>query len=250
MASDCRQAKAYADAVDLGAVKAASRDELVRCAAGATANARDLLEDAEVLSATGRYARAYALAALSVEEVGKAASLIVLAVIPPKLRAGAPLGRMLEWHQLKLVGGMLIAAVPARIERPVAAQLVAMPAGQVEAILENARALAQDQDRLKQRSMYADIDSTGVRLPFEVTAADVPAQLDRARQAVSSASALQDPGMFAFAAEPPSETVEFNRAIVTAVGEAGSRRTPEAAAALLLKAVTRLRAQTAAHHAV
>jgi len=232
--------------VDLAAVKAASRDEIARCAAGAAGNAKDLLEDAEVLSAAGRHARSYALAALAVEEAGKAASLFCLAVMPPKVRARVPLGRMLEWHQLKLVGGMLIAAVPGRKDRTVAAQLTDMPESQVERILENARALAQDQDRLKQLGLYADIDSAGrVRLPSEVTADDVLAQLDRARHAVSSASVMLDPGMLAFAADPPSEAVEFNRAIATAFGEAGNRRTPDAAAAVLLSAISKLRAEAA-----
>jgi AbiV family abortive infection protein len=233
--------------VDLGAVKAASRDEIALCAAGAAGNARDLLEDAELLSAAGRHARAYALAALAVEEAGKAGSLFVLAVMPPTRRARVPLGRMLEWHQLKLVGGMLIAAVPSQTGRTFAAQFTDMPEAQVERIVENARALAQDQDRLKQLGLYADIDSAGrVRLPSEVTADDVPAQLDRARQAVSSASLLLDPGILDFAADPPREAIEFNRAIATAFGEAGHRRTPDAAAAVLLSAISKFRAQAAA----
>ena len=233
--------------MDLGAVKAASGPTIARCAAGAAANAQDLLEDAEVLSAAGRHARAYALAALAVEEAGKAASLFALAVIPPNLRAQALLGRMLEWHQLKLVGGMLIAAVPWRRECTTAAVLRDMAEDQVEEILANARALAQDQDRLKQRGLYADIDAAGrVQLPSEVTGDDVAGQLDRARQAVSSAAVMLDPGLLAVAADPPAETVEFNRALVSAFGEAGCGRSPEAAAAVLLSAVRQLRAQAEA----
>ena len=66
--------------MDLGAVKTAATPELVRCAVGAAANARDLLNDAELLSAAARHARAYALAALAVEEAGKAATLGALAI--------------------------------------------------------------------------------------------------------------------------------------------------------------------------
>ena len=75
-------------------------------------NARCLVEDAELLSGAGRQARSYSLAGLAVEEVGKAGILATLAAMPVKVRARAPVGRMLEWHQMKLVTGHLIAAVP------------------------------------------------------------------------------------------------------------------------------------------
>ena len=86
--------------------------ELARGAVAAAGNARGLVEDAELLSGAGRLARAYSLAGLAVEEVGKAGSLATLAAMPDSLRARAPLGRMLEWHQMKLVAGELIAAMP------------------------------------------------------------------------------------------------------------------------------------------
>ena len=48
-------------------------------------------------------------AALAIEEVGKAGSLATLAAMPENIREQAPVGRLLEWHQLKQVGGLLIA---------------------------------------------------------------------------------------------------------------------------------------------
>ena len=48
--------------------------ELARGAVAAVRNARGLVEDAELLSGAGRVARAYSLAGLSVEKVGKAGS--------------------------------------------------------------------------------------------------------------------------------------------------------------------------------
>jgi AbiV family abortive infection protein len=136
-------------------------------------DAQGLLDDAELMSAAARRARAYALAALAVEEAGKAGALFTLALMPRPLRARAPLGRLLQCHQLKLVGGMLIAVVPFG-PRTIVAQLLAMPAAQVAEILDNAQALAQDVDCLKQRGLYADIDSGGrVRLPSEVADTDV-----------------------------------------------------------------------------
>jgi AbiV family abortive infection protein len=246
---DDRRPAVYAGAVDLGAVKAAATPDLVKCAVGAAANAGDLLDDAEVLSAAGRHARAYALAALAVEEAGKAVSLAGLAVMPLRLRAQAPVGRMLEWHQLKLVGGMLIAAVPPGT-RTMAGQLAAMPPSQVARMLENAQALADDQDRLKQRGLYADIDRIGrVRLPSEVGEADVAAQLRQARRAVSSAGTLLDPRAPAFLANPPPEVIELCRALVSAFAEAGCGRTAQAAADVYLDAVRKLRERTAASDA-
>jgi len=66
------------------------------------------------------------------------------------------------------------------------------------------------------------------------------AQLGRARLAVSSASALLAPGMAARIANPPAEAIELCRALVSAFAEAGSDRTPEAAADVWLHAARKL----------
>ena len=228
-------------------MKAASTLDLVSCAVGAVLNAQGLLDDAELLAVTGRNARAYSVAALAVEEAGKSVSLGVLAVMPGSLRAQAPAGRMLEWHQLKLVGGMLITAVPPGTLTTMAAQLMAMAPSQVAEVVDNAQLLAQDMDRLKQRGLYADMDRGGrVRLPSEVTEADVGAQLDRARRAVSSASVLLGPGAAAFLAHPPAKVIDLCRAMVSAVAEAGYGRSPQAAADVWLDAVGKLRQQQTA----
>lgn len=230
--------------MDLEAVKAASTADLVNCAVGAAVNAQGLLDDAELLSTDGRRARAYALAALAVEEAGKAVGVTALAVMPVSLRAQAPVGRLLGWHQLKLVGGLLITAVPLGT---LAVRFAAMPASQVSGILQDTQVLAQDVDRLKQRGLYADMDRSGrVQLPSEVTEADVATQLGRARLAVSSASVLLVPGSAARITNPPVEAIEFCRALVSACSEAGPGRTPEAAADVLVNAIGKLREQSAA----
>ena len=238
----------------LGAVKAAATSELIACTVAAAANAQGLLDDAEVLFAAGPHARAYSLAALAVEEVGKAASLAALAVMPQKLRAQAPVGRMLGWHQLKVVGGRLIAVVPfgppamMPFGSPtVATTRAAMPAHEVAEILNSARSFAQDEDRLKQRGLYVDMDRYGrVRQPSEVTAAEVSAQLDRARQAASSAKVLLSPCAQNWLANPRAHEIELSCALVSAFAEAGYARTPEAAADLVMNAVSKLRAQMTA----
>src|SRR5258707_14568883 len=97
--------------MDLRAVKAASRPELIACAAATAENALDLLEDAQLLTDAGRHARAYSLAVLAGEEFGKALSMVGLAAMAANVRAAAPGGRVLGWHPLKLGGGTRMAVL-------------------------------------------------------------------------------------------------------------------------------------------
>jgi hypothetical protein len=123
----------------------------------------------------------------------------------------------------------------------VAARFVTMPLSEVADILDNARAFAQDVDRLKQRGLYVDVDRSGrVREPSEVTAAEVRVQLDRARRAASAANALLDPGAPLRLANPGAASVEFSRAVVSALAATGHARSPEAAADVLVNAASKL----------
>jgi AbiV family abortive infection protein len=227
--------------VDLRAVKAARRRELSACAAAAARNAQGLLSDAEVLAGSGSKARAYSLAALAVEECGKAASLAALALLPKSLRARAPVGRLLEWHQLKQVGGLLIAAVT--YDPPgLAPKLAAMPTTQVMQILGTLNVPADEADRLKRRGLYVDMDRSGmIREPSEITETEVSSELARAQQATKSSSLLLGPEVQARLANPPLEAVELARALVSALTEAPYARTPEAAVDVMLNAVCKLR---------
>jgi AbiV family abortive infection protein len=226
--------------MDLKAVKAASRPALLACVAAAAENAQGLLDDAERLAGAGACARAYSLSALAVEEFGKATGLLTLAQMPRNVREQAPVGRMLEWHQLKLVGGMLMAVLG--FGPPgAAARLAAMPITQLEQILDTTGAFADDADMLKRRGLYVDMDRHGrIRRPSEITEAEVSGQLARARQVASSASLLRDPGVQPRFADPPAEAVELSRALVRAFAEAGNVRTPKAAAAVALDAIRKL----------
>jgi AbiV family abortive infection protein len=226
--------------VDLKAVKAASAPALLACVAAAAENADGLLGDAERLAGAGQYARAYSLSALAVEEFGKAASLLTLANMPRDVRGQAPVGRMLEWHQLKLVGGMLMAVLG--FGPPgMAARFAAMPISRLEQILDATNAFADDADALKRRGLYVDMDGHGrIRRPSEITEAEVCRQLAQARQVAASASLLRDPGVQSRFADPPAEAVELSRALVLAFAEAGNVRTPRAAAAVALNAVRKL----------
>ncbi len=185
-------------------------------------------------------ARAYSLAALAVEECGKAAVLAALAVLPRKLRAQAPVGRLLEWHQLKQVGGLLIAAVTH--DAPgVAPKLAAMSATQAAQILCALSVPADEADRLKRRGLYVDMDRNGrIREPSEITEAEVNSELARARRAAESSSVLVGSEAQARLANPPAEAVELARALVGALAEAPDARTPAAAVDVMMNAVSKL----------
>jgi len=126
-----------------------------------------------------------------------------------------------------------------------AARLAAIPITQLEQILDTTDRFAGDSDRLKLRGFYVDMDRDGrIRRPSEITETEVSAQLGRARQAASSACLLRD--QTAWLRDPPPEAIELSRALVQALAEAGDFRSPEAAAAIVLQAVTKLQQQLAA----
>jgi AbiV family abortive infection protein len=232
----------------LPAIKAANRADLLACATAAARNVLGLLRDAEMLASAGSLARAYSLAALGVEECGKAFGLTALAALPEAIRLQAPVGRMLEWHQLKQVGGLLIAAVP--IDGPgTAAKLAAMPAEQATAILTDLGLPADEADHLKRRGLYVDMDRSGrIREPSEITGPELASQLARARKSAISAGLLLGPVAQARLADPPAEVTELAAALVHALIREGNSRTPEAAARILLDAVRELHTTMAARH--
>jgi AbiV family abortive infection protein len=225
--------------VDLGAVKAATGPELAVCAIAAARNAQAVLYDAELLAGAGRTARAYSLSALAVEECGKAASLTALAMMPKRLRTQAPVGRMLQWHQLKQVGGLLLAVVPVEAIGP---RLAAMPVAEMTEIICNLAAPAEEAERLKRRGFYVDMDrASRTREPSEITGTELASQLARAPKAVASASVLLNADAQTWILNPPREARELAAAMAQALTETGYARTPAAAAEVLLKAVSRVR---------
>jgi AbiV family abortive infection protein len=160
--------------MDLRAVRAAERPELADFAVAAARNAQNLLDDAELLSASGRSGRAYSLAVLAVEESGEGMNLASLACLPDSFRAQAPLRRLLEWHQVKLAGGLLLTALPFG---NVGTTIAAMPAGELAQALRSL-APADESDRLRLRGLYVEMDRDGrISEPPEVTGRDVAAQL-------------------------------------------------------------------------
>jgi AbiV family abortive infection protein len=232
--------------VDLRAVKAATGPELAAGAAAAARNAGGLLRDAEFLAGAHYAARAYSLAALAVEEVGKAVSLAALAGMPEALKARAPVGRMLEWHQFKQAAGQLIAVIP--YSPPgLASRLLAIPAAHLDQIQSALEVPAEEADRLKRSGLYVDIGRGGqIREPSEITETEVTRLLARARQAAGSAKTLLDPDEQARMLNPCAEGVELMRLAVSALDDAGYARTPDAAADVIMTMVSNLREQVPA----
>jgi AbiV family abortive infection protein len=225
--------------MDFRAVKAASQSDLASCAIAAGRNAQGLLQDAELLAASGRKARAYTLAVFAVEECGKAMSLVAVAFMPGRLREQVPIRRMLDWHQLKLVGGLLLAAVPMET---VASRLAGMADAELTQVLAILDAPADEADRLKRRGLYVDLDADGkIRNPSEITEAEAAGQLGRARQAAASAFVLLEPDAQTRLEHPPGVGVEFAEALVAALIDCGDARTPQAAADVIRQAVARYR---------
>src|SRR5260370_10331652 len=147
--------------------------------------------------------------------------------MPANLRARAPVGRMLEWRQMKLVTRQLVAAVPISAPRGLPTTFMTMPLSEVTAILDDARATAQEVDRIKQRGLYVDVDRSGhVRDPSEVTAAEVRDQLGRARRAASPANALLDPTAALWLTSPPA-AVGYSRALLPAFAQTIHPHTPK-----------------------
>ena len=230
-------------------MKAAPAPVLIRGTIAAAGNAQDLLRDAQLLAEAGSWARAYSLAALAIEEAGKAASLALLTVMPAALRAQAPVGRMLEWHQLKQLHGLLVGAVSFRVPG-FAARVAAMPAGELTQILSTLDAPAEQADRLKRYGLYVDVDRGGrVREPSQITQAEVHSVLARAGQAVSAVGEAFEPDAAARLLNPPPAAIECSRAAVSAFAEIGSARTPQAATDVVLTTLSKLRARLAAKDA-
>jgi len=228
--------------VNLSAVKAASRPELAACAIAAAKNSAGLLRDAELLAGAGRNGRAYSLAALAVEESGKALELATLAVIRESVRARVPLRRLLEWHQLKLAGGLLLAVLPFG---SIASRLAQVPAAELAERVDALLAPADEADRLKRRGLYVDLEASGIREPSEITSSEVASQLRWARQAAASVGVLSGPKFPAWLANPPADGLDLAEKAVCALAEAEYARTPQAAFDVIMKALARFRDRSA-----
>jgi AbiV family abortive infection protein len=229
--------------VDLRPVRLASRQELADYAIATAKNSRDLLRDAQLLASAGRYGPAFSLTTLSIEESGKSVDLAVLAAMPANFRARAPLRRLLQWHALKLVAGLVVADLPFG---HVAATISRMSTGELVKRLHDMFEPADHADRLKRRGLYVDLGPDGLHTPSDITESDVAAHLARAGQAANStANVILRPEFQAWLENPPDDGLELAGEVVMALTEAGRADTPDTATAVLVEAVTRFRERSA-----
>ena len=159
----------YGEGFPAGAVLADSRP----LALAAEANARELINDAEVLLAAGRWPRAYALAVLAYEEFGKGLMAMALVAAHPRARQPTRLRELTGDHRWKLMSTY---------------QHEAMVGGpEWEAELLKSPELARSANERKQRGFYVDFaDDGSLRLPSEIGEDEARAQVASVRETVCS----------------------------------------------------------------
>lgn len=146
---------------------------LHQLALAAEANARELVNDAEVLLAAGRWPRAYALAVLAHEEFGKGLMAVALATAHPDAQQPARLRELTAGHIRKLVSTFQHEAMVGRPDR--------------EAKLLGSPELARNMNERKQRGFYVDFaDDGSLRLPSEIGEDEARAQVASVRKTIFS----------------------------------------------------------------
>jgi AbiV family abortive infection protein len=225
------------DFVDSNAIQRADRRALVSYAAAVAANARGLLDDAELLLGAARWARAYSLAVLAAEEWAKAYSVLTLSFMAPEMRAQIPVRDFLEGHQMKMVGALLLLIVDGA--RPgVASRVATMPLADV---LRTAVTQASTANAAKQRGLYADLMADGtLSLPSDVAESDAREAVVQAREVGSSAALLHDQEALARFADPSAESLAVAEAVFGRLSEAKGMDDADAAGALLSDMAARL----------
>jgi hypothetical protein len=153
--------------MDLQAVQAATGPELAAPATAAARNACDLLDEADVLAKAGYWARACALAGLSIR---------------------APVGRMLGWHQWKQAEGQVVAVVPYR-PPGIGAGLLRMPEASLSKLMSEYEVQAEEADRQLAQARRAVASAVILRDPQQNVLLQYP-HVERARLARAVVDAL------------------------------------------------------------
>jgi AbiV family abortive infection protein len=151
-----------------------SRDDLLQLMQEALANAKDLLNDAQLLFDASRFPRALALATLSWEELSKA-DLCALAMALPEVTPDY------FWEHFRDHEGKL-----ARVHA-FAAFMQPKPIGPVEDWAERVKSLSKSTQGLKERSLYVDYRRRKILLPSQVTERAARKQIKAVREALDFA---------------------------------------------------------------
>jgi hypothetical protein len=119
--------------------------------------------------------------------------------MPPEMRAQIPVRDLLEGHQMKMMGALLLLILDGA--RPgVASRVTALPLADV---LRTTVSQASTANAAKQRGFYADLMADGTSsLPSDVTESDARAAVAQACAVASSAALLHDKEALAGFADP------------------------------------------------
>ena len=236
----CSGLRGYVGRMNLEFVRAASRSGLADFAVATAGNSERLLHDAKLLAGSGSSGRAYSLAVLAIEATGKTMGLTALACFADSVRQQAPLHRLLEWHELKIVSGLLLAALP---YGTMGARIAAMPADELARTL-GGLAPADEYARLKMRGFYVDMCADGTICgPPDISASQAAGAVGRSQAATDSiGGVVLRPWFRDWLADPPAECLDLSGDLFTALTQAGSSRTPEAATEVIRRVVAMFRA--------
>lgn len=202
---------------------------LLRFAAEAARNGLDLLSDAEVLCASARWSRAYALAVLAIEELGKASVVLTAALLPEELRRQVPVEQLLQRHEVKHAVGLVMCVL--EFGEPGVAARAEEFADQLAEVARGART----SNLAKQRGFYVDLISGEFRRPREVTEAEARAALAEAQRVLESAGPLRDPDVLEFLSAPSPEVLRWLGVTIERFIESADTGGPEAAADVALE---------------
>jgi AbiV family abortive infection protein len=201
-------------------------DALGDLAIAAAQNARRLLTDAEIMIKRHRWPTAYSLAVLAFEETGKAWLCTVAMFIPDEFRHEFPFGAIMTGHLPKLQAAHGLTRMLAYIrggEGAPASILVAVGALEV---------LAQDDNRAKQRGLYADFTDGVVWNPSQVTEDEARSMAVVVRDVLDRAGPLASPEFIAWLAHTPDNAGPERDAllgrVIAAVGKGGAQAIVEA----------------------
>jgi AbiV family abortive infection protein len=151
-----------------------SHDDLLLLLRAALANAKDLLNDAQLLADAGRFPRALALATLSWEELSKA-DLCALAIGLPENTPDY------FWERFRDHEGKL-----SRVHA-FAAFLRPEPIGSVEEYAKRVKGLSKSTNDLKERGLYVDYRRGKMLLPSQIGERPARKQIKIVREALAFA---------------------------------------------------------------
>lgn len=174
------------------------REVLVGLVHALLANARSLVADARLLLDHGRWARAYALAALGGEELGKLEVCLDWLIGQP-LRTPKEFRRAWQDHSEKLAN--LTAYRAAFMDDPTTIQF------------ESLRHQAAEVGRRKMAAIYVDFDNSGIQTPDSISAAEAQQLLAMVEAAVGHASGF----LAQLTPEVPALMDEVSRSLIEAL---------------------------------